>query len=183
MIPTFNIIYLSDLNGLIGINDKQPYYIEDDLKHFRHLTKNQTVVMGRKTYEAIVNKIGRPLRKRHSIVLTNNANYIPPKANTEKEAKVTVVHSLIGVLNLVQNKSNVYVIGGAEIYELFEPLTTNIYHTCVNGWYDLDSEEGHFSYYLPDFSKFTLVNTSELKSINKESTLSYQLDMYTRNLY
>ena len=48
----FNMIVACDLNGIIGNNNKIPWHIPDDLKHFKNLTENNIIVMGRKTFNS-----------------------------------------------------------------------------------------------------------------------------------
>lgn len=55
-------------NNAIGIDGKLPWHISSDLKHFRALTINRPMIMGRKTFESI----GRPLEGRTSIVVSRN---------------------------------------------------------------------------------------------------------------
>jgi dihydrofolate reductase len=52
-------------NNAIGIDGKLPWHISSDLKHFRRLTINRPVIMGRKTFESI----GKPLDQRTNIVV------------------------------------------------------------------------------------------------------------------
>ena len=55
-------------NNVIGVEGKLPWHISSDLKHFRALTLNKPVIMGRKTYESI----GKPLDQRTNIVVSRN---------------------------------------------------------------------------------------------------------------
>ena len=57
-------------NGVIGKNDDIPWYIPDDLKRFKDLTQKHPVLAGRKTYDSIIKRLGRPLPKRLNIVLS-----------------------------------------------------------------------------------------------------------------
>ena len=61
-----NFIWAEDLDGWIGKDNQVPWHVSADLKHFRKLTANHPVIMGRKTY----NSIGQPLPHRQNIVLT-----------------------------------------------------------------------------------------------------------------
>ncbi|MEK6896379.1 MAG: dihydrofolate reductase, partial [Nanoarchaeota archaeon] len=57
-------------NRVIGKQGELPWHISEDLKRFKQLTLNHPVIMGRKTYEAIVKRLGKPLPNRTNIVLT-----------------------------------------------------------------------------------------------------------------
>lgn len=187
-----HLVFMSDLNGLIGLDGKQPYYIKDDLKHFAKLTENQTVVMGRKTYEDILNNLGHPLKGRRNLVLTNNLQWDPEDSLNQQwledtSTQVATVHSVAGVLALMDfYHQPIYVIGGADVYELFEDIATNIHHTKVNHYFDIDTKE-HFDlrYFLPDLSKFKLVNQSDMltSTLDEGQELSYEFLTYSREVY
>lgn len=99
------LIAVVDMN--LGIGDGKGNLLFDlprDMKHFKDITTNKTVVMGRKTWESLS---VRPLPKRKNYVLTMNEEY-------EAEG-ATVLHDIQEVLDLAKTK-DVYVIGGAELY-------------------------------------------------------------------
>src|SRR3954469_3389159 len=53
-------------NGVIGKDGKVPWYIPEDLKHFRRVTTGHAVIMGRKTWD----EVGKPLPERRNIVIS-----------------------------------------------------------------------------------------------------------------
>lgn len=180
-------IYMSDLNGLIGINDTQPFHIPEDFKLFKQLTQDHIIVMGRKTYEAIIKLNGEPLKGRQQLVFTHNLNYVPEGVNlNDPTTDVSIVHSIAGVLRIAKffNKP-IFIIGGEEIYTLFEPLLDEIYHTKVDTWVNIDDKEGHFAYYTPDLFHFTLVDTSEIKEFTDDNgnVINYEFLHYQRTTY
>ncbi len=91
-------------NRVIGYKGKIPWRIPEDLRHFRSLTLNNSVIMGRNTYESI----GKPLEKRKNIVLTRNSGFNP--------RVVVVCHSLDEAIDGCDS-GEVYVIGGQRVYE------------------------------------------------------------------
>ncbi len=97
---------LSDNKKIIGDGDKLPWHLPRDLRFFRRVTLNHTVIMGRKTYESFGK---RPLPKRNNIVITRNKNYIAEGCK--------VCHSIEEALELSKDQEKVYVIGGGEIYK------------------------------------------------------------------
>lgn len=100
------IIVAYDKNRGIGASDDLLWQrdLPMDLRHFKELTTNSTVVMGRKTYESI----GRPLPNRHNIVISRQAMSIDG---------VSVVSSLSEAYEMATT-DDIYVIGGGQIYEL-----------------------------------------------------------------
>jgi dihydrofolate reductase len=67
---SFNIILATDKDYGIAKDHKIPWYFSEDLKHFKKITVNKTVIMGRKTFESI----GKPLPNRENVVITSKAN-------------------------------------------------------------------------------------------------------------
>ena len=65
-------------NGIIGIDNKIPWYIKADLQRFRELTSNHIVIMGRKTFESLPNG---PLKNRINIVITRDTTKTTQYAN------------------------------------------------------------------------------------------------------
>src|SRR3990167_4501644 len=64
-------------NGVIGAKNDLPWYLPEDLKHFKELTTGKTVLMGRKTFESIMKRLGKPLPNRKNVVVTRDVNYAP----------------------------------------------------------------------------------------------------------
>ena len=97
-------------NGVIGNDNKLPWRLPEDLRHFRRTTMGHSVVMGRKTWESI----GRPLPGRTNIVVTRRKDYQAEGAS--------VRDSLEAALRLAENIATIdgadqaFVIGGAELY-------------------------------------------------------------------
>ena len=112
-----------DENFGLGLNGKLLFHINEDLKRFRELTLNHTLIMGRKTFESI----GKPLDNRRNIVLSRSLK------NLEG---VEIVNGLESLYHLLIGKhrelTDVFVIGGGEIYRQLLPYTSEIYLTVVN---------------------------------------------------
>jgi dihydrofolate reductase len=87
-------------NGIIGKDNTMPFNYPEDLKFFRRNTIDSTIIMGRKTYESI----GRPLPKRRNIVIT--------KSNIDGVECFPSIKEAIEA-----SKDNIWLIGGASIYE------------------------------------------------------------------
>ncbi len=105
----------------IGRDNQLPWRLSADLKRFRELTMGHHLIVGRKTYESI----GKPLPGRQMIVISRNAEFSAPGC--------LVVSSLEDALTLAETRgeTEVFVIGGAQIYEQALPLATRLYLTRV----------------------------------------------------
>ena len=115
------IIAVAD-DGTIGDKGKLPWHLPTDLQHFKKLTLNKTVVMGRKTYESLPDS---KLPNRNKIILTNNREY-----NTERDDTL-ITNNIPAIVNASQSK-DVFIIGGAQIYKLFLPYIDWFYVTKVH---------------------------------------------------
>ena len=71
----YGLVAFESGTGAMGKEGKLLWHLPSDLKHFKNLTKNQTVIMGRKTFDSIINACGSPLPQRENIVLSKKNNY------------------------------------------------------------------------------------------------------------
>src|SRR5437868_8497197 len=97
------LVLAMDARRGIGISNALPWRLPEDLAFFKRTTTGHIIVMGRKTFESI----GRPLPNRRNIVVTRNANWRHPGAET--------ANSLEAALGLAGDEE-VFVIGGAEVF-------------------------------------------------------------------
>ena len=124
--PRLALIAAVAANGCIGIDNKLPWYLPEDLKYFKAVTSGKPVIMGRSTYESL----GRPLPNRTNIVITRNTDFRAPEG-------VRVVHSLQEALRVaeavahIDGSDEIVVIGGAQIYAQALPLVQRLYLTEV----------------------------------------------------
>ena len=107
-----------------------PWHLPEDLAHFKSLTLGQPVIMGRKTWDSLPTRF-RPLPGRTNIVITRQANWAAPGASTAA--------SLASALALCGSAENVWIIGGAEIYALAEPLASSAEVTEIHADFDGDA--------------------------------------------
>ena len=103
----------------IGKDGQMPWHLPADLKHFKRNTLGKSVLMGRKTLEAI----GRALPERRNLVLTRDAGFRAEGCET--------VTSLDAALELVSGEPELMVIGGGEVYRLAWARTDRIYLTRI----------------------------------------------------
>ncbi len=115
--------------NVIGKNNQLLWHLPADLRHFKELTTNQVVIMGRKTFESI----GKLLPNRISIIISRNKNFFVNGAIIVD----SVEKSLSEALNFQGRE--IFIIGGAEIYSQTLHLANKIYLTKVNANFDGDS--------------------------------------------
>jgi dihydrofolate reductase len=100
-----------DRQGAIGKGGKLPWHYSADMKFFRETTTGHAVVMGRKTWLTL----GKPLKNRLNIVLSRDASLEPQES-------LLVLSDIDSVLSLYESlTTDLFVIGGAQIYEAFLP--------------------------------------------------------------
>ncbi|HAS41962.1 MAG TPA: diacylglycerol kinase [Microscillaceae bacterium] len=140
-------------NGVIGKNNQLPWRLSSDLKHFKKLTTGHAVLMGRKTYESI----GRPLPKRTNLIVTRNQAY--------QAAGCEVFTSIDQALEFAQksNETEVFIIGGAQIYQQILPKVDTVYLTKVKAEVVGDA---YFDLRLLD--QFKTVNTESVAAGEKD---------------
>ena len=115
-------------NRVIGKENKLIWHLPADLKFFKNLTTGHPIIMGRKTFESI----GKPLPNRTNIVITRQADFTAEGC--------MVAHSLTEALMLAQQlDSDIFVIGGAEIYKQAMFLADTIYLTEVHHTFEGDT--------------------------------------------
>lgn len=124
-------IVATAMNRVIGKQNDLPWYLPADLKRFKELTTDHTVVMGRKTHDSIIARIGKPLPNRRSIVLTRDSEF--------QAEGVEVCLSVEELIQKLPTDQEVFVIGGEQIYEALMPYTDRIYVTEVNVEVDGDA--------------------------------------------
>ena len=138
------VVAVSENNG-IGKGNQLPWHLPNDLKLFKKVTMGGTMIMGRKTFESI----GKPLPGRETIVITTQPDF--------KADGCTIAYSLQDSIDKSSNRSEVFIVGGGELFKQALPLTHTLYLTRVhhhidadvffpevnlNGW-NVESEEPH----------------------------------------
>lgn len=152
-----SLIVAMDENGGIGKNNQLPWHLPTDLKRFKNLTMGHHLVMGRKTYETI----GKPLQGRVMIVITHQKGYSPKGCR--------VVHSLGNAIKLAEDKheTEVFIIGGGEIFRQAIGRADKIYLTTVHVIVDVDV-------LFPDIppNQWKIIETEALPIGNKDEYAS-----------
>ena len=113
------IIVAASENSVIGNKNALPWHISEDLKNFKKITINHSVIMGRKTFESI----GKPLKDRRNIVISRD--------KTLKIEGIEVVNSLDDAVCRTKDENEIFIIGGEQIYKIALPIATNMHITRV----------------------------------------------------
>jgi dihydrofolate reductase len=114
-------------NGVIGARGKLPWHLPEDLKHFKKLTLNRPIIMGRRTWESFP----KPLPDREHIVISRRPGFEAPGAS--------VASSMEGAVALCAGEPVVFVIGGAEVYAAALPLADGLILTQIDADYEGDT--------------------------------------------
>ncbi len=143
----------------IGFENKLLVAISADLKRFRSLTMDKTVILGRKTLETFPG--GRPLKGRRNLILSSNRDYRVEGAE--------VVHSLPELLEALKplDREQIAVIGGASIYEMLLPYceTAQVTKTYVNQKADR---------FHPNLDQMKNWEIKRIYSVEEENGIRYQ---------
>jgi len=131
-----SLLVAMDLKRGIGKDNRLPWHLSDDLKQFKRLTMGHHMILGRKTYESI----GKPLPGRTTILLTHRPDFQPDGC--------LVAHSLEEALSIARERgeSEVFIIGGGQVFAQALPLADRIYLTRVHARVEADV-------YFPSFDE------------------------------
>jgi len=128
----------------IGLNNELLARLPEDMAHFKALTLNHTVIMGRKTWDSIPERF-RPLVERRNIVLSRQRGLALPGAE--------VFDSLDAALRACADEDEVFVIGGAQIYEQALERADSLELTLIDAAFEADA-------FFPDYSGMGFMETS-----------------------
>ncbi len=145
-----SIIVAMSKNRVIGRDNDMPWHLSDDLKNFKKITINKTIIMGRLTYDSI----GKPLPKRNNVVLSRNL----------KDPKVTVLDNLEEALNISKNEDEIFIIGGSDLYSQTINIANKLYLTSIN--HEISGDK-----YFPvfDIDQWKLIDSCSYKKNNSNS--------------
>ncbi|WP_280670935.1 MULTISPECIES: dihydrofolate reductase [unclassified Dysgonomonas] len=120
-----SIIVAVDRNKAIGQNNNLLCYLPNDLKYFKTVTNGHTVIMGRKTFESLPKGA---LPNRRNIVITRNKNMVFPGCET--------CHNIDEAFGLCENENEVFIMGGASVYNETIDLADKLYLTIIDHVFD-----------------------------------------------
>jgi dihydrofolate reductase len=161
--PTLTLIAAVARNGVIGIDNRLPWSLPADLKHFKALTMGHSVIMGRKTWESLPPRF-RPLPGRHNIVVTRDAGY--------RAEGATIATTLPAAVSQAQD-GEAFVIGGAKLYVAALPLADRLQLTEIDSTFEGDT---HF----PTIDRQHWRETAR-EAHHDEAGLRYAFVTYQRN--
>ena len=160
---TLSIIVAMAQNRTIGVNNTLPWRCSEDLKHFKALTMGHHMIMGRKTFDSI----GKPLPGRTTVVVTR-----------DKDLKIDgclVTHSLQEAIAVCAADTEVFIVGGADIYAQSLGLADTLYITEIQQ--DMEGDA-----YFPAFDKRAWQETArEVRSQETPQPLHYHFVTYQRS--
>ncbi|SJN30637.1 dihydrofolate reductase [Sphingobacterium sp. JB170] len=114
------LIVAASKNNAIGKDNKMLWHLPEDFKYFKRTTIGHSIIMGRKTFLSI----GKPLPERRNIVLSRDLNF--------SNYDVDVANSVSEVLNYCRDEREIFIIGGAQLYEQTLPIAQKILLTRVH---------------------------------------------------
>jgi len=114
-------------NRVIGFQNKLPWHLPADLRHFKKITIGHPIIMGRKTYESI----GRALPDRCNVVITRDATF--------QAQGCIIVNSIEMALSAVSYSEEVFIMGGAMLYQQLLPEVQRIYLTEIHHTFEGDA--------------------------------------------
>ncbi len=120
------IIVAMSENKVIGIDNQIPWKLSADMQFFKQQTTNQTIVMGRKTFESLK----KPLPNRNNWILTTQKNFVIDNIDNHSTQIFFDIKSVLETAKQ-ENIQNLWIIGGKQIYEEFLEMATYLFITKV----------------------------------------------------
>jgi dihydrofolate reductase len=161
-----NLIVACAQNRVIGLNGEMPWHIPAELQHFKRLTTGCPVIMGRKTWDSILQKLGKPLPGRQSIVVTHNRAW--------QATGATVVHDLPQAIAACADAPLAWVIGGAQLYAQALPFVSECHVTEIQAEF-----EGDVWFAALDLAQWSQINRQHHAAL-APSGLAYDTVTYRR---
>ena len=148
-------------NRAIGYQNKLLYWLPNDLKRFKSLTTGHTIVMGRRTFESLPKG-----------ALPNRRNIVLSRGDVSFEGAEKYA-SIEEVLSACRADEEVFVIGGASIYEQFLPLADRL---CLT---EIDDVPAQADAFFPDYSDWVPVS-KEQHETDERHAFRYQFVDYVK---
>jgi len=135
-----SLVAAMDRRRGIGVDNRLPWRLSADLKRFRELTMGHHIVVGRKTFESIIQIGGKPLPGRQMIIVTRDEDY--------RAEGCDVAHSVEEAIELARGRdeSEVFVCGGAQVYAQTIGVADRLYLTLVDAEVEADA-------FFPEFDE------------------------------
>lgn len=155
------IIVAFDKYQGIGLNNTIPWYLPEDLIHFKYITLNNTIIMGRRTF----NSIGKILPNRKNVILTRKFKW--------KNIGVQTASSLEEAVAFNTHSKKIFFIGGAQIYTIALPLVTCLIVTEINQCFFCDT-------FFPAINPLIWKETLRVKLYTKKRKMHYDFVIYEK---
>jgi dihydrofolate reductase len=133
------LVVAHDLNGVIGIDNRLPWSIPEDLGRFKKLTEYHAIIMGRKTWESLGET---PLKNRRNMILSHKyaeGVYIGFNAHLEARSMEEAIHYF-----RITGAQKVFIIGGSDIFSEGMKYASKIYRTQVQWKVEGEGEKAYF---------------------------------------
>ncbi len=158
--PIISLVAAMAKNRVIGKDNKMPWHLPADLKHFKGITMSKPIVMGRKTFESI----GRPLPGRDNVIISRNKDYAVDGC--------IVIHSIEDALKLLTDYEEIMIIGGGFLYSQIIEQADKLYLTFIDLDIDGDTQ-------FPEFEHLNLAEINRVKCQKDEKNpYNYQFVDY-----
>lgn len=176
------MIWAQTTDGIIGDGKEMPWYLPEDLQHFKNATVDHAVVMGRTSWEALGERY-RPLPQRENYVVTRNASYEAPGGHVFSSLPDAIASAAAFQLGNDETRpALVWILGGGQVYAQCMPVADRIVITEIA----MTAPE-RFQVYAPHVSEpeFTLT-ASEWKvsekghTVDGEENLEFRICEWTR---
>ena len=155
-----SLIVAFDRQRLIGSGNKLPWHYKEDLQYFKETTTGHDLMMGRKTFESILSYRNQPLPNRHHYVLSRQLTYEHPQ--------VDIIGDFKHFLKEYPEENELFVIGGAAVYEQALPFADRLYVTHID-----ENHEGD--------TYFPSLDLSSWKLIKKKKSGKLTFSIYEKN--
>jgi len=160
--PRLSMIVAMARNRVIGADGKIPWHLPNELQLFKSVTMGHHIIMGRKTYESI----GRLLPGRTTVIVTRQKDY--------SVAGAKIAHTLEQAVALCAGDSEIFVIGGGELYRAAMPLADRIYLTVVDAQPAGDTQMPEF-----DAGQWQLTSTQQFHKDERHAH-DYRFEVHDR---
>ncbi len=137
--PKIEMVVAVAENGIIGKDGAMPWRLPSDLKHFKQVTMGCPIIMGRLTWQSI----GRALPGRLNIVISRSELDLPDGVMCVASAEAAVQAGAEAAVQAGGDTQTLMIIGGGQIYKIFEPMATTLHFTQVH-----DTPDGDTSFAL-----------------------------------
>lgn len=168
MKPIISLIVAVSENNVIGKNNQLLWHLPADLKYFKEKTSGKPVIMGRKTFESIIQAIGHPLPNRQNIVITRNKDFL--------FENIYSANNIAEAIQFAGEVPEIMIIGGESIFNQSLSCADKIYLTRIHHSFDGDV-------FFPELEDSIWQKTNEEKhQADEKNPYSYTFLIYKKNI-